>query len=232
VLRKKLGLLIGCGVALAAASVAVSAQAGAGLDASVYYNIPGTNYYPDDTSITQTQNYVAGATPDYTFVNTNDAFQYTNTSDMAHFLGDDAAGAAKTDTSSVYYVAVDQRGYVVIPTAGTYTFAFNYADDAARLTLGGTAVAEQDFYSGNLSLPSSYTADLSAGATPFDLFWFQQSGGANLSFQVTGPGAVSYETSLPGGVPEPATWAMLILGVAGLGVALRRRNSGAALAAA
>jgi hypothetical protein len=34
-----------------------------------------------------------------------------------------------------------------------------------------------------------------------------------------------------GGVPEPATWAMLILGVAMIGFAARRRNAGVALAA-
>jgi len=33
-----------------------------------------------------------------------------------------------------------------------------------------------------------------------------------------------------GGVPEPATWAMMILGMGGIGVTLRRRRSALALA--
>jgi hypothetical protein len=33
--------------------------------------------------------------------------------------------------------------------------------------------------------------------------------------------------SAPGGVPEPATWAMLMVGFAALGVALRRRSAAA-----
>lgn len=38
--------------------------------------------------------------------------------------------------------------------------------------------------------------------------------------------------TVPGGVPEPATWAMMILGFFGLGGALRSRRKGAGLAAA
>lgn len=48
-----------------------------------------------------------------------------------------------------------------------------------------------------------------------------------------GPGFTNYAFRVTG-VPEPATWAMLLLGLAGLGAALRtaRRRDGAAIAAA
>jgi hypothetical protein len=54
------------------------------------------------------------------------------------------------------------------------------------------------------------------------------------SVQATGginTGLVGGVLAPPGSVPEPATWAMLILGVAMIGFAARRRNAAATLAA-
>jgi hypothetical protein len=43
---------------------------------------------------------------------------------------------------------------------------------------------------------------------------------------------VTFGSSTPGGVPEPSTWAMMLLGLAGLGIVARRRaKSNSALAA-
>ena len=48
---------------------------------------------------------------------------------------------------------------------------------------------------------------------------------------VSGGGTVSGNTSFyPGGVPEPATWAMMLIGFGGIGMAMRRRRRGMALA--
>jgi hypothetical protein len=51
------------------------------------------------------------------------------------------------------------------------------------------------------------------------------SAGVGLDYQDNGAGGIAF------GVPEPATWSMLILGVAMIGFAARRRNQGTALAA-
>lgn len=44
------------------------------------------------------------------------------------------------------------------------------------------------------------------------------------------PSLTDFQLGAAGGVPEPATWGMLILGVAGVGAALRRRNGALAVA--
>ena len=54
--------------------------------------------------------------------------------------------------------------------------------------------------------------------------WNAGSGMSPGSFEALGTG--SFEANLnPGPVPEPATWAMVIMGLAGMGGILRRRNS-------
>jgi hypothetical protein len=52
--------------------------------------------------------------------------------------------------------------------------------------------------------------------------------GASTYFSLEGPLTAS---SIGGGVPEPATWAMMLMGVFGVGAALRRVRRGAALLA-
>jgi hypothetical protein len=59
-------------------------------------------------------------------------------------------------------------------------------------------------------------------------------GGSNWSanYQGLGGDAVAlYDTALPGGVPEPATWGLMLVGFGGLGAVLRRRRSQVALTA-
>lgn len=78
---------------------------------------------------------------------------------------------------------------------------------------------------------SFYASNLAIGATP---------GNNNGAIQWSPPGSGTIVTNFPydleyalyaGGVPEPSVWAMLILGVAMIGFAARRRRQGAALAA-
>jgi hypothetical protein len=215
-----------------AAITALAAAAGAhaqtaGLDVSVFHNIPATDYYPTDVSFER--NYALGATPDYTFVNTNDGFQYSNPPDYtngatttAYFLGADAAGAALTDTASNDNTSIDQTGSLVITTPGEYTFDLAEADDAARVYLSGAPIVENDF-PGGLDLPAGATETLAAGDYGFELFSYQAGGDAFVSFDVTGPGAVSFITT---SVPEPAAWTTMLIGLALVGAGLRRRRGG------
>jgi hypothetical protein len=58
----------------------------------------------------------------------------------------------------------------------------------------------------------------------------EQSGGGGYELQVSLPGHAL--AGAPGAVPEPATWAMMLVGFFGAGAALRRRRYGAIRAAA
>jgi hypothetical protein len=195
--------------------------------AAVYHDIPMTDYFPTAADIAAERAYALATTPNYTFINTNDGFQYSNpvgyvngATTTAYFLGADAAGAALTDTASNDNTSIDQTGSLVITTPGDYTFDLAAADDAASVYLSGALIAENDFQT-DLS-PTSATETLAAGTYSFELFSYQTQGDAFLSFGITGPGDVSFVTS---SVPEAATWTMMILGFCGVGAMLRRRSA-------
>ena len=61
----------------------------------------------------------------------------------------------------------------------------------------------------------SYTLELTATSTVF-------SGGGSWNFY---PGGTVELSGANGGVPEPGTWAMMLMGFGGLGAALRRRRA-------
>jgi PEP-CTERM motif len=77
--------------------------------------------------------------------------------------------------------------------------------------------------------PGSDSAITALGLLAGVSYFAVTSGFANTDFgrftlTIDGPGNI---IGAGGGVPEPATWAMLIFGFAGIGVALRRRRGGA-----
>ncbi len=90
------------------------------------------------------------------------------------------------------------------------------------------AVAYNDDFNGSLSSGFS-SLGLLAGASYFAVSsGFDNSDFGAFRLTVSGPGNI---TGGAGGVPEPATWAMLIFGFAGVGAAMRRRNVSVTFAA-
>jgi hypothetical protein len=105
--------------------------------------------------------------------------------------------------------------------AGTYTLMFDLAGNQ-RVSFNQTTVVSLGSFSTSIT-PLAYTDPFKTYA-----FTFSTTGGY-LQFTELGPsnqqGNLLDNVSLSaGGVPEPSTWAMLMLGLAGAGAMLRRRK--------
>jgi hypothetical protein len=108
---------------------------------------------------------------------------------------------------------------------GTYTFALITSTPFATVTLeellndGGTMVLQQ--LPGSSNSLTMTTGVLDAGVTYRFLYTFNAGDGG---------GTVSGNASFTKAVPEPATWALMLMGFGGIGLAMRRRRRAMALA--
>lgn len=108
---------------------------------------------------------------------------------------------------------------------GSYTFALITSTPYASVTLeqllsdGGVSILQTQ--PGGSSSLTMTTGVLTAGTTYRFLYTFNAGNGG---------GTFSGNASFTQAVPEPATWAMMLLGFGGIGLAMRRRRRGMALA--
>ncbi|THD53628.1 PEPxxWA-CTERM sorting domain-containing protein [Phenylobacterium sp.] len=110
-------------------------------------------------------------------------------------------------------------------TEQTIDFSLS-ADDDALLFIDGTAAVLLGGIHGQGGTDGSANAnvDLTAGSHNFELFYAdRQQSGAGLDFSV--PNDLIVNPTAPPGVPEPAGWALMILGFGTTGAVLRRRRS-------
>ena len=171
------------------------------LNLSVYSNIPYLIFYPTTATIDQERAFVASATASST----------AQVTAAPTGFGYNLPGR----TAALY------TGYLNVAQAGNYMFAAT-ADDAARISLNGTAIVEATFYNGGVKLPSQKSLYLEAGSYAYEAFTFQTVGGSYFTTSVTGgPAAVSFSAAA---VPEPATWAMMLVGFALVAGASRYRR--------
>jgi fibro-slime domain-containing protein len=121
-------------------------------------------------------------------------------------------------------------GTLHVPSTEAVTFSFG-ADDDAFLYLNGTIVSQEGGIHGVSAAPVT-TSTLAPGDYLLQLFYTDRhQTGAGIYFDVT-TADVTGDPVTPG-VPEPSTWAMMILGFFGVGfMAYRRRNNNAMLTAA
>jgi hypothetical protein len=133
-----------------------------------------------------------------------------------------------TDTSFNWHpfnlvaYGADSLATIDVATAGAYTFTLN-SDDGSQAYIDGTLVVDDGGAHGPTTISNSVA--LTAGVHNLEVQFFECCGGdAGVDFTL--PSGVTYG----GGVPEPASWALMLAGFGALGAAIRSRR-GLALAA-
>jgi hypothetical protein len=107
------------------------------------------------------------------------------------------------------------RATLVVPVAEQVTFSFG-ADDDSFLALGDTVISQEGGIHGVSAAPVT-TSVLAPGDYALTLFYTDRhTTGAGLYFSVD---TSNVSVGAPTAAPEPSTWAMMLLGFAGLGYA-------------
>jgi len=110
----------------------------------------------------------------------------------------------------------DFKGSVTVTNGQSFTVGH---DDGLTLVINGVTVINQPGPTSFVNTTSTYTGP--SGTFAFELVYGECCGA---------PANLSVSLPLQTAVPEPSTWAMMILGFAGVGfLAYRRRNQGTVL---
>ena len=148
------------------------------------------------------------------------------------FSGFEWFSALGTTTATVTYdlgsvISIDRLALWNEESSGIGLLNLLYSTNGAAFTSLG------NFTPTDNPVGSSYLADVfsfgptSARYVRLDMSRCPQPNG---TYNACAIGEVAFRTAaVAGGVPEPATWAMLIVGFGGVGASLRRRRSGAAV---
>lgn len=183
---------------------------------------------------------VVGAAHAATTVSVNVYNTYTDTGSSITFAGSPAVSTTLPATPNGFSYdwnsngvpgynantsfAADLKGGLYAQTAGNYTLNFT-SDDAGYLFVNNALAGSEP--GTHPSYTISPTVYLNAGLNNFEIQYDNtECCGANVALSL--PSGVS-EVS---GVPEPASWALMILGVAGIGSAMRFQRRHASVVAA
>ncbi|WP_394763859.1 DUF4394 domain-containing protein [Phenylobacterium sp.] len=163
----------------------------------------------------------------------NDTLYGVNTSGDFYSLNT-ATGAATQigSNNGVYpgglaYVAATDTLFETLAGGGNF-YTINLANGAATLFSSNATVLNDNGVTWDASRGKFFTDDWSSSIYSFD------ANGQNATFVMNTSGAYDGIISVGptgGAVPEPATWAMMLVGFGGLGAMLRRRRTQGALAA-
>jgi hypothetical protein len=214
------------GLALAAAAVTMAGPAGAAI--TLGYAPYGAGALP------------AGETTVVTFDAPN-AAGYTGVSSggAGTYLGSNGLWSGVAAPPATSPSTADQTLFEYVPTGGEYdlntpllkslSVYIGSLDSYNLITFKGPGNFSQSFTGTQLALPANGDQGSSATNGRFD-FNFGGQAIDEVVFQSSG-NSFEFDNISTAGVPEPATWALMLLGVAGLGAALRRTRGSAAVSA-
>jgi hypothetical protein len=174
-----------------------------------------------------------GGTPTATFLTNTVCFPTCNgavsSGDgdyLSNFLGVPSGYTTglSTDFQGLANHALTLSGFLNIAAAGSYSFGLS-SDDGSYLWIDGNLVV---WNGGDHAMQyASGNATLSAGQHSILIYQEENGGGTGLVAFVNGDalGGSWLSTELNGGVPEPASWAMMVGGFGLVGGAMRRRRT-------
>jgi PA14 domain/PEP-CTERM motif len=206
-----------------------------------YYSLSGA-----PLTIANAESAIAGMTPTATFNATTVCFPscsgapngdpfypwtVSDSSTLSQFFGGNYTNLSN-DVSGIANHLLVLTGGINIVTGGQYAFNL-WSDDGSVLLIDNKVVVNNDGDHGFQLLYGLVT--LSAGLHSIEVLQFEDSGVSGLrvtdgltSSDLRGP---LDPATLTTGVPEPATWAMMLIGFAGLGFIAHRRRSRSVLTA-
>lgn len=206
----QLKYLTAAGVALLGAATASEAA----ITVSIYTNQPAA---AANATIAQAAGLTADATVSVGAINFTDAPGNDSTNfTVGQFLNNPAglpAAVANATLNNTYFLFTGST-YL---NAGANSFVIPH-DDGLQLSLGGGIglVVDEPGPTAPVNTPFNVNAP-SAGFYDFTLSYGETAGGpAVLAFQVNGAPV--------GGVPEPATWGLMVVGFGLVGVGVRRHK--------
>jgi hypothetical protein len=127
-------------------------------------------------------------------------------------------------------IAGQQAGIAALP--GDFTFDGNWNSVDATKVESLSNIGQLNFGTkmfGN-TIVGAHFGNVAGPAGNVSVFWMFDFGTTGADYITIGNtqgfgNAVLYTTAIPGAVPEPGTWALMLLGFAAAGAALRRRKA-------
>ena len=168
-------------------------------------------------AITYTQNNAISATftssaIDYPNGGTNNTSSNTT---LASFLGADAASLVGDGSATITTSVFRFSGFLdLLP--GVQQFVVG-SDDGYRLNINGSLVSERSAPRGFRNTTVNTIGG--EGRATFELFYFENFGRTGVEFFIDG------QLAAPAAVPLPASLALLLVGLGGLGLIKRRRTT-------
>ena len=118
---------------------------------------------------------------------------------------------------------IDFSSYLGSKSLKSFSFYWGSTDTYNTLTLLGTGLTGQTVYTGSDVNPPA-NGDQSSAATNRTVNWTFAPGEHLTGIQLTSTGRAFEIDNLAGNVPEPATWALMVMGFGLVGVSVRRRR--------